>query len=196
MYKVGLTGGIGCGKSTVADLFNQHHVPIIDADNIAHALVSIGQPALEMINNTFENCLTPEGTLNRHQLRDIVFQNPKKKQQLEAIMHPLIYAEIEQQLQSLHATYCIIAIPLLIETEMQSLVDHILVIDCTREQQLMRVKARDSLSEQQITAIIDSQATQKERLAQADSIIHNTGNESELIHQVNTLHQSFKCRVT
>jgi len=196
MYKVGLTGGIGCGKSTVSNLFKQHNVPIIDADEIAHSLVSIGKPALELINKSFKGCLTSEGALNRSKLRDLIFGNPEKKQQLEKIMHPLIYAEIEKKIQSLQADYCIIAIPLLIETNMQSLVNHILVIDCTREQQIKRVKARDGLDTQKITTIINSQTTQQNRLAQADSVIHNTENKSALINQVNTLHQSFKYRVT
>lgn len=192
MYKVGLTGGIGCGKSTVSDLFKQHATPIIDADEIAHALVMPGQKALSEISDCFgESCITADDTLNRAHLREIIFNNAEKKHQLESIMHPLVYAEIEHQLSLLKEPYCIIAIPLLIETRMQALVDHILVIDCPMEMQINRVKLRDKLNHLQIMTIINSQACRAERLLQADSIIDNTQNITHLKQQVDQLHQTF-----
>ncbi|MDC9728303.1 MAG: dephospho-CoA kinase [Methyloprofundus sp.] len=193
MFKVGLTGGIGCGKSTVAELFRQHNTPIIDADEIAHALVTPNSPALEKIIKNFgENCLSKTGHLNRTKLREIIFNNPQKKSQLEGLMHPLIYAEIEQQVQGLTSTYCIIAIPLLLETNMQASVDHILVVDCSETEQIKRVQLRDQLDSQQINAIIHSQVSRNQRLTAADSIINNNiRDNSQLQQQVDHLHHQF-----
>ena len=192
MYKVGLTGGIGCGKSTVSNLFKQLSVPIIDADDIAHALVAPGQSTLDKISQHFgASCIRPDGSLDRAALRDIIFNDPEKKTRLENLMHPLIYSKINQQISVLSAPYVIISIPLLIETRMQSLVDHILVVDCPLEVQINRVKSRDKLNDMQITAIINSQASRTERLAQADSIIDNTQNIVTLSQDINTLHYQF-----
>ncbi|MBT3813412.1 MAG: dephospho-CoA kinase [Gammaproteobacteria bacterium] len=192
MYKIGLTGGIGCGKSTISDLFKQLAIAVIDADEIAHALVAPGQKALIQISTHFgSQFINSDNSLNRSLLRDCVFQDPKKRRQLENILHPLVYAEINQQLSQLNSPYAIISIPLLIETRMQSLVDHILVIDCPMEIQVNRVKLRDRLSDSQITAIINSQVSRTERLTNADSIIDTTQGLSSLSQQVNTLHQQF-----
>ncbi len=192
MFKVGLTGGIGSGKSTVSDLFKQHNIPVIDADEISHALVTPNSIPLTQIKHCFgHTSITPDGYLNRAQLRKIIFNNPEKKQQLEAIMHPLIFAEINQQLSRLQSAYVIIAVPLLIETQQQSLVDHILVIDCPIENQINRVELRDSLSRTEIIAIINTQVSRKTRLAQANSIIHNTQDIHFLKQQVNQLHKLF-----
>lgn len=192
MYKIGLTGGIGCGKSTVSELFKQHAIPIIDADEIAHALVTPGQIALSRISDCFgQTCISADGSLNRASLREIIFNNTEKKHQLEHIMHPLIYAEIKCQISLQTAPYCIISIPLLIETKMQSLVDHILVIDCSMESQINRVKSRDKLNDNQIMAIINSQVSRNDRLKQADSIIDNTQDTLYLSQQIDKLHQKF-----
>lgn len=192
MFKVGLTGGIGSGKSTVSDLFKQHNIPVIDADEIAHALVTPNSIALAQIEQYFGNtCITSDGQLNRTQIREIIFNNLAKKQQLEAIMHPLIYTEINQQISQLSAAYVIIAIPLLIETHKQAFVDHILVIDCPIENQINRVKLRDHLSTAEITAIINTQVNRNTRLAQANSIISNTQDIDFLKQQVNQLHKLF-----
>jgi len=192
MYKVGLTGGIGCGKTTVSNLFKQLSVPVIDADEIAHALVTPAGIALTQISQHFgEAYILPDGNLDRSKLRETIFNNAEKKSQLENIMHPLIYTEIEQQLSELSAPYAILAIPLLLETKMQAFVDHILVIDCPMEVQINRVKLRDQLSAAQITAIIHSQVSRSERLAQADSIIDNTQDQLKLSQQVKHLHEQF-----
>ena len=192
MFKVGLTGGIGCGKSTVSDLFKQHAIAVIDADEIAHELVTPGQKALQQIKTDFgTRCINPDGSLNRSQLRDCIFRDPEKKRLLENFLHPLVYAEINQQLSELTSPYAIVSVPLLIETGMQSLVDHILVIDCPMEIQVNRVKLRDKLSDTQITAIINSQVSRRERLVNADSIIYNTMGFTYLGRQVNTLHNRF-----
>ncbi|TXL14960.1 dephospho-CoA kinase [Methylococcaceae bacterium HT4] len=192
MYKVGLTGGIGCGKSTVTNLFKQHDIPVVDADVIAHALVAPGQKALSQISTTFgSGMINPDGRLNRALLCDCVFQNAEKKRQLESIMHPLVYAEINFQLSRLSSPYAIVSIPLLIETQMQSLVDYILVIDCPMEMQINRVKSRDKLNDSQIIAIINNQVSRTERLIYAHSIIDNTKDIPHLSEQVNSLHDQF-----
>ena len=192
MYKIGLTGGIGCGKSVVSGLFKQHAIPIIDADDIAHALVTPGQKALSTIKANFGmQMINSDGSLNRQQLRDCIFQDTEKRRLLESIMHPLVYAQIDLQLSQLTGPYAIVSIPLLIETGMQSLVDHILVIDCPMEIQINRVKLRDNLSDVQITAMINSQVSRAERLAEADSIIDNTQDMHYLSQQVNSLHTQF-----
>ncbi len=192
MYKVGLTGGIGSGKSVVADLFKQLSVPVIDADVIAHALVAPKQIALQRIIDVFGvEVLTATGELNRAILREIIFNDPVKKTLLEQIMHPLIYAEIDAQVSTLQAPYVMIAIPLLIETKMQSFVQHILVVDCPVALQIQRVKSRDKLNDSQIMAIINSQVSRAERLSQADSIIDNTQSLAGLEQQVHRLHAKF-----
>jgi len=192
MYKVGLTGWIGCGKTTVSNLFKQLSVPVIDADEIAHALVSPAGIALTQISQQFgQTYILPDGNLDRSKLRETIFNDVEKKSQLENIMHPLIYEEIEQKLSELSAPYAILAIPLLLETKMQSFVDHILVIDCPMEVQINRVKLRDKLNAAQITAIIHSQVSRSERLAQADSIIDNTQDLLKLSQQVKHLHEQF-----
>ena len=192
MYKVGLTGGIGCGKTTVSNLFKQLSVPVIDADEIAHALVNPAGIALTQISQQFgQTYILPDGNLDRSKLRETIFNDVEKKTQLENIMHPLISAEIEQQLSELSAPYAILSIPLLLETKMQAFVDHILVIDCPMEVQINRVKLRDQLSAAQITAIIHSQVSRSERLAQADSIIDNTQDQLNLSQQVKHLHKQF-----
>ena len=135
--------------------------------------------------------MTDTGTLNRSRIRKIIFNDAEKKQQLESIMHPLIYAEIEHQLSLLTDAYCIIAIPLLIETKMQALVDHILVIDCPMEMQINRVELRDQLNNTQVMNIINSQVPRAERLTHADSILYNTQDIAYLNHQVDKLHRKF-----
>ena len=192
MYKVGLTGGIGCGKTTVSNLFKQLSVPVIDADEIAHALVTPGGGALTQISQQFGKAyILPDGNLDRSKLRGTIFNDVEKKSQLENIMHPLIYEEIEQQLSELSSPYAILSIPLLLETKMQSIVDHTLVIDCPMEVQINRVKLRDKLSAAQITAIIHSQVSRSERLAQADSIIDNSQEQPKLSQQVKHLHEQY-----
>ncbi len=176
MLKVGLTGGIGCGKSTVARIFADLNVPVLDADKIAHRLVEKGHPALTHIQQAFGTAiLNPDGSLNRKNLRELVFSDLKQKQKLESILHPLIYKTLQAELEQLPAApYCIISIPLLFETGMTHFVDRILVIDCPVETQIERVKVRDSLSLERIQSIIDSQVSRAFRKAQADDLIDNS----------------------
>ena len=165
MLKVGLTGGIGCGKTTVAKVFAQLNIPVIDADEIAHRLVAIGQPALSQIQQEFgADILSPDGSLNRKKLRELIFSDLKQKQKLESILHPLVYQAIQAELKQLNTPYCIICIPLLFETNMSHFVDRILVVDCSVETQIERVRSRDNLTVERIQSIIDSQASRTFRI--------------------------------
>ena len=168
MLKIGLTGGIGCGKSTVARIFEQLKTPVIDADDIAHQLVAIGQPALAQIQQEFgTDVLNPDGSLNRKKLRELIFSDPEQKQKLESILHPLVYQSIQAELKQLNTPYCIICIPLLFETNMTRLVDRILVVDCPVETQIERIRKRDNMTIERIQSIIDSQVSRAFRKAQA-----------------------------
>ncbi|MDP3589007.1 MAG: dephospho-CoA kinase [Methylobacter sp.] len=192
MLKVGLTGGIGCGKSTVAKIFADLNVPVLDADDIAHRLVEKGQPALTQIQQAFGPAiLNPDGSLNRKNLRDRVFSDLKQKQKLESILHPLIYKALQAELEQLITAYCIISIPLLFETDMTHFVDRILVIDCPVETQIERVKVRDSLTIERIQSIIDSQVSRAFRKAQADDLIDNSDTDYRLAEQVKKLHNLY-----
>lgn len=192
MLKIGLTGGIGCGKTTVASLFAAYGTPIIDADEIAHALVEPGRPALRQLQQRFgQNIVADDGTLNRPALRELVFSHAEKKNQLEAILHPLIYQEMRQRLETLRGAYALLCIPLLLETGMQRFVDRIAVVDCPESAQLDRVKQRNGLAESAVRAIMQAQATRQQRLAAADDIIDNSGSVTELAQQVETLHNLY-----
>lgn len=192
MFKVGLTGGIGCGKSTVAQLFADFKVPVLDADVIAHQLVAVGQPALEEIAKTFGNTiLNADGSLNRTQLRELVYSDPHQKQRLEAILHPLVYQSLQTQSEQLAAPYCILCIPLLFETKMAHFVDRVLVVDCPVEVQIERVQKRDQLTQARIGSILASQVSREFRIAHGHDLINNAGADSALAEQVKKLHNFY-----
>ncbi|MCF7966783.1 MAG: dephospho-CoA kinase [Methylobacter tundripaludum] len=192
MLKVGLTGGIGCGKSTVAKIFADFNIPVLDADEIAHRLVEPGQPALVQIRQEFgADILNPDGSLNRKKLRERVFSDLGQKQKLESILHPLIFKTLQTELEQLTAPYCIVSIPLLFETGMAHLVDRILVIDCPVEMQIERVKTRDKIAVERIQSIIDSQVSRATRKAKADDLIDNSGADYRLAEQVKKLHNLY-----
>lgn len=183
---------MGCGKSTVANLFADYGVPVIDADHIAHALVAKDQPALIEISQHFgKQVLNADGSLNRQMLSDIIFADSTQKNCLEKILHPLIYAGIQSQVDSLTYPYCMIAIPLLFETGMGHFVDRILVVDCPVELQISRIKARDHHSEGKINAIINSQISPALRRAKADDLIENSDEYKSLAEQVKKLHNLY-----
>lgn len=197
MLIIGLTGGIGSGKSTVAQRFAELGIPVIDADIISRELVSPGQPALEEIAQQFgADILLPSGELDRAQLRQLVFSQPNARKKLEAILHPRVRAEVHRRVAALQDSnpppaYCILCVPLLIESGWQDLVQRILVVDTDRERQIQRTQQRDQLSRQQINAIIDSQADRDTRLAAADDIITNTGDLQALQAQIESLYQRY-----
>ena len=192
MLKIGLTGGLGCGKTTVANLFAAKGVPVLDADQIARELVEPGQPALAAIVREFGEEFLEAGQLNRVRLREVVFQCPERKRQLESILHPMVFDAMQRQLATLRSDYCILCIPLLFETKQQAFVDRILVVDCPVELQYERVKNRDGLEMAEIGRIIQSQVSRQERLAAATEVIENSGQMEQLVEQVEKLHRMYR----
>lgn len=191
MLKVGLTGGIGCGKTTVSRLFSGYGAPVLDADEISRQLVEPGQPALASIAEAFGERILDCGRLDRAKLREIIFNSSEQKRRLEGILHPLVFAEMRRQMQRFQTPYCILAIPLLVESKHTHFVDRILVIDCSIELQFERVKLRDKLEEGTIARIIASQTSREERVAVADDVIENDGSLDSLQVKVESLHRSY-----
>lgn len=192
MLKIGLTGGIGSGKSTICKLFKELGVPVIDSDEIAHALVEPGTSALHMITKLFgHQVLQEDGSLNRAQVREQVFNDKIKREQLESLLHPLIRKEMQRQINALNSPYVILAIPLLLEKAWQENLDRVLVIDCSEAQQRERVIKRDESSAQTIDLIMFSQIQRDVRINAADDIIDNTGSLDALRGQINRLHQRY-----
>ncbi|MHB1074800.1 dephospho-CoA kinase [Thiobacillus sp.] len=193
MFKVGLTGGIGSGKSTVADLFAGQGVPVIDTDVIARALTAPGGMALDVVRAAFgDQMMQADGSLDRAALRRRVFSDADARRQLEAILHPLIRLAVEQQLATLAAPYVLIVIPLLVETgTYQEVLDRVLLVDCPEDQQIARVMARSGLTLDEVKAILATQATRAARLAIADDVISNTASPDALGTQVAALHRRY-----
>ena len=197
MLKIGLTGGIGSGKSTVAQYFAALGVPVIDADQIARELVSPGQPALQSIVNAFGAAvLDNAGHLDRARLRAMVFgteAHPGQRPLLESILHPLIRAEMQRRAQAMTAPYGLLSIPLLVEGGQMDQVERILVVDAPEALQYQRVRQRDNvLLDAEITTILRAQATRQQRLAVADDVIVNDADLEKLHQQVVMLHPFYQ----
>jgi len=189
---VGLTGGIGSGKTTVANEFSALGIPVIDADQIAHELVEPGQPALDEIITAFgPGCLTSDGHLDRQSMRETVFQDELQRERLEDILHPGIRQQIKNLIAKTRAPYCIVVIPLLLETGQQDLVQRILVVDTPEEKQISRVAVRDNLSHNVVTAIMNSQLDRNTRLAAADDVIINDNGLESLPGKIAALHTRY-----
>lgn len=190
MLTVGLTGGIGSGKSTVADLFAALGVPVIDTDVIARELTAPGGPALDAIRAAFgEAVMQADDTLDRAALRRRIFADPGERQRLEAILHPRIEANVRQALASLTAPYALVVIPLLVETGgYRDVIDRVLVVDCPEDLQIARVMARSGLARAEAESIVAAQARRSARLAAADDVIVNTAAPEALRSQVAALH--------
>ncbi|PHS70855.1 MAG: dephospho-CoA kinase [Cycloclasticus sp.] len=192
MLTIGLTGGIGSGKSTVTSLFKEQNIPVIDADEVAHNIVQPKQPALAEIRNTFGNrVITPDGSLDRDILREIVFRNKNEKLKLENILHPIIFKTMREQLNSINSPYGILSIPLLFETNYQQEVDRVLVIDCPESVQKKRIKGRDSLDDEMINSIIKSQCSREYKVKFADDVLINNGSLKDLKTRVQQLHKFY-----
>jgi len=189
---IGLTGGIGSGKTTVANGFEKLGVPLIDADLIARELVEPGQAALEEVRAVFgAACLTKEGRLDRAHIRQRIFADDSLRQRLEAILHPEIRKRIKALIAEVQAAYCIVVIPLLLETGQNDLVDRILVVDAPEKEQVKRVAARDKLSHNAIIKIMHTQADRETRLAAADDIIVNNSDLETLTSHIRSLHRRY-----
>ena len=190
MLKIGLTGGIGCGKSTAVNYLQSLGIPVIDADLIARTVVEPGQPALQQIAQTFgETILNQNGSLNRGLLRETVFNNTEQLAKLEAILHPLIKKSIINKINEYKAhAYIIVDVPLLFEKNYTKLFDRVLVIDCLPDQQKQRVKQRDGSTEGVIESIMQTQINRDKRLSLADDILKNTTSVEDLYQQINCLH--------
>jgi dephospho-CoA kinase len=191
-YRVGLTGGIASGKSTAAKFFGALGVPILDSDQIARDVVEPGQPPLERLIERFgQKILTPDGHLDRPALRDIVFSDPKARADLEALTHPAIGAAMEARSAAAGGPYQILVIPLLVEKNLASHVDRVLVVDCEEELQVRRLRNRDGSTSAQVEAILKAQAPRAARLKAADDIIHNDTDMSAVRDQVAALHARY-----
>jgi dephospho-CoA kinase len=193
-FSVGLTGGIGSGKSAVADLFAGRGVVIVDADSIAHALTAAGGAAMERIRASFGPAvLQADGALDRNAMRALAFSDPAVKSRLEAILHPMIRAESDALVARAQSAYVIRMVPLLVEAGIidRTRYQRVLVVDCPEETQVRRVVARSGLSAAEVRAIMATQATRERRLAQADDVIDNSGPVEQLVDQVEPLHRKY-----
>ncbi|QUM83267.1 dephospho-CoA kinase [Moritella sp. 28] len=191
MYVVGLTGGIASGKTTVADLIASEGINLVDADIVAREVVAIGSNGLKQISAHFgERILLDDGSLNRPLLREKIFSDNANKQWLNNLLHPMIRAELLAQLAASKSAYTLLVVPLLVENNLTTLCNHVLVVDVEEQVQIDRTMARDKVSLQQANAILKSQATREQRLAAADSVVVN--NERQQLEQdVAVLHQKF-----
>jgi len=194
-FVVGITGGIGSGKSAVTAVLEGQGIDIVDADIVARVIVETGKPALTAITHQFgEKILLPSGALDRAALRSEVFSNSSARLWLENLTHPLIGEEIQRQLSASRAPYTVLSSPLLLETQQKKLVDFIVVVDVTVELQIQRACARDNNDEAQIKRIIAAQMPRAERLALADQVIDNSRSLAELQGTALKLHRNLLLR--
>ncbi|MCZ6808400.1 MAG: dephospho-CoA kinase [Proteobacteria bacterium] len=190
--RIGLTGGIASGKSTVADLFAAHGVAVIDTDVIARQLVEPGKPALDEIRSAFgSRVFDSDGRLDRRSMRELVFSDASRRAQLESILHPRIRAETAAQSAAAGGPYQIIVVPLLVESPIRQFMDRILVVDCDEDTQLRRLLARDAEDESQARRVMAAQASRTDRLAIADDVISNNDDLGSTRSQVDVLHSEY-----
>lgn len=190
---IGLTGGIGSGKSTVARLFGELGIHWVDADDVARQVVEPGTPALEQIRQHFgDRILDPQGGLDRAALRAIVFRDPDQRTWLEGLLHPLIRQELQRQLVPEHydQAYSILVSPLLLETDQHTMVQNIVVIDVPVETQIARTMARDNNDRSQVERIIAAQMPREEKLKKADEVIDNDVSLNDVKRQVEAIHKT------
>ena len=193
IFRVGLTGGIASGKSTVARLFEALGVPVIDTDVLAREVVAPGQPLLAQIAERFgPGVLAADGSLDRRALRALVFADPAARADLERLTHPAIRALLEQRSAAARGDYQIHVIPLLVETGGRDRVERVLVVDCSEELQIRRLQARDGSTLEQAREILAAQASRTTRLAAADDVIENTGDLATVRDRVAVLHLSYR----
>jgi len=194
MAVVGLTGGIGSGKSTVVRLFGALGVHWVDADDIAREVVEPGTPGLERIAEHFgQEILLPDGGLDRAALRRIVFDAPEERAWLESVLHPVIREELMRQLHpdNYALPYVLLVSPLLLETDQHELVDKVVVVDVPVDVQIQRTMARDTNDREQVERIIAAQMPREQRLQKADKVVDNSLPLADVEHQIEELHQAF-----
>lgn len=192
MFAVGLTGGIGSGKSTVAGIFAELGVEIVDADLLAREVVEPPSAALDAIRARYgEKVLTADGALDRPRMRKLAFADKAERAWLEDLLHPLIDERIRGRIAACHSDYCMLVSPLLLETSQHRRVDRVLVVDVSRQTQLQRSLLRDQGERATIEAIIDVQASREERLRAADDVIDNEGAKDTLAARVRELHARY-----
>ena len=189
---MGLTGGIGSGKSAAADEFGKLGAAVVDTDVIAHELTGKGGAALAGIERVFGKDFIAGGSLDRKRMRDHVFADPAAKRALEALLHPMIREESARRIAAARAPYVVHVVPLLVESpDYRRRVDRVLVVDAPEETQVARVRERSRLPEEEVRAIMRTQASRAERLAAADDVIDNRGSRDALRNQVGALHQKY-----
>jgi dephospho-CoA kinase len=196
-YVVGISGGIGSGKTTVTDLFAKYAIKVIDADVIAREIVEPGTPALKAIIDKFGQSVldssggSSSGTLDRAKLRTLVFNNSEVKSWLNQLLHPAIREQMLLQTKQAESAYCLLSVPLLVENKLYQHVDRVVIVDVHEQTQLQRTLLRDKTNEQQIRAIMRAQATRQQRLAVADDVIDNNGKADDLTEKVTQLHKHY-----
>ncbi|MGL6369767.1 dephospho-CoA kinase [Aeromonas hydrophila] len=193
MYVVAITGGIGSGKTTVANQFAELGIEVVDADVIAREVVEPGTPALAAIAAHFgPEVITPAGQLDRRRLRERVFTDPQAKSWLNALLHPLIRTEMQRQCAAARSPYCLLVVPLLVENRLTALANRVLVIDVDEATQIERTCRRDGVSHEQAQAILAAQASRAERLAAADDVLDNQNGTPEAIKsRILALHETY-----
>ena len=190
--RIGLTGGIASGKSTVEQRFIELGVPVINADDSSRAVVARGAPGLAAVVERFgAGVLTPQGELDRRALRSLIFSDAARRKELEAILHPLIRADMEQRSSEASGPYVVLSIPLLVEGSARGRWDRVLVVDADESLQLARLMSRDAVSEAEARATLAAQASRAARLAAADDVIVNSGTVAELRQAVDRLHRRY-----
>jgi dephospho-CoA kinase len=192
-FCIGLTGGIGSGKSSAADFFRELGAAVIDTDEISHALTRAGGAAIPAIRETFgADCITDDGALDRVRMRELVFSDPAARKKLETLLHPLIRARALAALEAAQAPYAVLVVPLLLETgAYRDRIDRVLVVDCDEAVQIARATARSGMSERAVRAIMAAQLPRQQRLAAADDVISNDGGMDALRREVEKLHAAY-----
>ena len=195
-YVVGLSGGIGSGKSAAAHLFAELGARVVDTDAIAHELTAPGGAAIEPIRSAFgKDMIAPDGSLDRAAMRRLVFEEAAAKAQLEAILHPMIRIEADARCMQSTAPYVVLVVPLLVETAYyRGRLERVLVVDCDEETQVSRTVARSGIPAEQVRAIMAAQASRAQRLDVADDVVDNNGDLAQLREQVLRLHAIYMTR--
>ena len=192
MFIVGLTGGIGSGKTVASDRFEELGVKVVDADIASRVVVENGQPALHSIEGKFgSDVISDDGSLNRAKLREIIFKDNEAKSWLEALLHPLIAKHISDEISRATSKYAVLVSPLLFETSQFEMCNRTLLIDVSKEVQILRTTARDNVSKSQVERIISSQMDRDQKINKADDVIVNDGEINDLISKIDDIHQKY-----